>query len=290
MASEGAVTTIWVALSSATDALEAVSESPQLDAELLLRELLGIDRTRLFLSYDTSLDPDVAARYQTLIERRLAGEPIAYIRGRRAFRNIELVVDERVLVPRPETELFVDFALVWLGRHPGPRRVVDVGTGSGAIALALAGELRGNRLDVQIMATERYRPALEVARLNRERLGLQQRVQLVQADLLGGLRGPFDVILANLPYLRPDQQHPSIEREPASALYGGPDGFDLYRRLLEQASDMLAPDGLLVGEIDPAQAETAVAFARTATGRDAQTVLDYAGDARYLLVGGEGQL
>jgi release factor glutamine methyltransferase len=167
---------------------------------------------------------------------------------------------------------------------------VDVGTGSGAIALALANELPPARRDVQILATERYRAALEVAALNRARLGLVERVQLVQADLLAGLRGPFDIILANLPYLRPDQTHQSIGSEPRTSLYGGEDGFELYRRLLTQARDVLAPGGLLVGEIDPVQAELAMEYAHAATGRPARAVLDYAGDARYFRVGdGDGE-
>jgi release factor glutamine methyltransferase len=252
---------------------------------LLLRHVLGVDRLGLLMRYDAALNAVDRERFEALVAQRATAQPIAYILGRRGFRNIDLLVDERVLVPRPETELLVDDALEWLRTHPGPRRVVDVGTGSGAIALALASELPPTRRDVQIVATERYRAALDVAALNRAQLGLTERVQLVQADLLAGLRGPFDVILANLPYLRPDQTHQSIGSEPDTSLYGGVDGFELYRRLLTQARDTLAPAGLLVGEIDPAQAELAVDYASAATGRPARTVLDYAGDARYLRVG-----
>jgi release factor glutamine methyltransferase len=240
---------------------------------------------QLFLRYDKPLDAEAAEQFESLVERRLAGEPIAYILGSRWFRNIELFVDERVLIPRPETERFIDYALAWLKVHPGPRRVVDVGTGSGAIALALGDELRTRRPDVRIVATDISAAALEVAAINRERLELAERVELVDADLLDGFSEPFDVILANLPYLRPDQRHPSTRREPEVALFGGPDGFDLHRRLLRQSATLLAPEGLWVGEIDPAQAEVAVAFAREATGRDAWVDEDYAGDARYLLVG-----
>jgi release factor glutamine methyltransferase len=277
--------TVWDALADATERMEDASESPQLDAELLLRHVLGVDRLGLLMRYDAVLDADDRARFDALIARRARAEPIAYILGRRGFRNVELSVDERVLVPRPETEQLVEDALAWLRTHAGPRRVVDVGTGSGAIALALASELPSARHDVQIVATERYSAALEVAALNRAQLGLAERVQLVQADLLAGLRGPFDVILANLPYLRPDQTHRSIGSEPKTSLYGGGDGFELYRRLLTQARDVLAPDGLLVGEIDPAQAELAVEYAGAAVGRPARTVLDYAGDARFFRVG-----
>jgi release factor glutamine methyltransferase len=252
---------------------------------LLLRQVLRIERAQLFMRYDRPLTEDSNQRFEALVERRLAGEPIAYILGSRWFRNIELFVDERVLIPRPETERFVEYALEWLKRHPGPRRVVDVGTGSGAIALALADELGNRRLDVQIVATDISPAALDVAAINRQRLGLAERVDLVESDLLERFDTPFDLILANLPYLRPDQRHPSTRREPEVALFGGPDGFDLHRRLLRQSAMLLAPGGLWVGEIDPAQAETGIAFAREVTGRNAWIEDDYAGDARYLLVG-----
>lgn len=279
--------THWDALSTAIQRFvdAKVSESPQLDAELLLRQVLGIERVQLFMRYDTPLAPDAANRFEALVERRLAGEPIAYILGSRWFRNIELFVDERVLIPRPETERFVEYALAWLQSHPGPRRVVDVGTGSGAIALALAGELANRRPDVQIIATDVSPAALEVAAINRERLQLTHRVELVESDLLDAFDAPFDIILANLPYLRPDQRHPSTRREPEVALFGGPDGFDLHRRLLRQSATLLVPGGLWVGEIDPGQAVVAAAFAREATGHDARVEEDYAGDARYLLIG-----
>lgn len=277
--------THWDAIADATERLEALSESPQLDAEVLLRHVTGLDRVQLFLRYDTLLGAEQAAAFESLVARREAGEPIPYILGTRWFRTIELAVDRRVLIPRPETERLVDYALRWLERHPGPRRVIDVGTGSGAIALALASEIGVRRMDVQIVASERYWAALEVARANRDRLGLRDRVDLIQADLLDGLSGPFDVILANLPYLRPDQTHISTNLEPDEALFGGADGFDLHRRLLLQTRNRLAPGGLWVGEIDPAQAEHAVTYAREATGRESWTEADYSGDARYLLVG-----
>ena len=273
----------WDALHDATQRLEDLSESPQLDAELLLRHVTGLDRTRLFMRYERSLPVEQNIAFQSLVERRAAGEPIPYILGRRWFRHIELFVDERVLIPRPETEAFVDYALAWLGDHPGPRRVVDVGTGSGAIALALASEL--DRDDVLIVATERYRAALDVALQNRNASGLRERVAIVQADLLAGAPGPYDVILANLPYLAPGQEHPSTRLEPDEALFGGTDGFDLHRALLRQSVAALAPGGLWVGEIDPGQAEFGAAFARDVTGLPVRVDNDLAGLARYLVVG-----
>lgn len=277
--------TIWDAIEDATHRLEATSESPQLDAELLLREATGLDRVGVFMRYGETLPEAKDALFSELLARRLAGEPIAYILGRRWFRTVEVYVDDRVLIPRPETERFVELALEWLATRPGPRRVIDIGAGSGAIALALATELGDRRPDVQIVGSDVSREALAVAALNRERLGLRQRVDLVASDLLAGLGGPFDLILANLPYLRPDQRHPSTRLEPPVALFGGPDGFDLHRALLRQATEKLAPDGLYVGEIDPSQAAVAVSFAEQTTGRDARIEVDLAGDARYLIVG-----
>jgi release factor glutamine methyltransferase len=278
-------TTYWDALSAATERLASATESPQLDAELLLREVTGLDRTQLFLRYDQPLPHEQSLAFEALVDRRERGEPIPYILGRRWFRTIELYVDRRVLIPRPETERFIDYALAWLGTHPGPRRVVDVGTGSGAIALALAAELGRSASAVEILGTDISEAALEVARLNRERLGLVERVELLHADLLRDVPGQFDLILANLPYLRPDQTHPSTDLEPDVALWGGTDGFDLHRELLRQSAAALAPGGLWVGEIDPEQAQVATAFAREVTALPVRVDTDYSGDARYLLVG-----
>lgn len=277
--------TYWDALSDATEQLEDISDSPQLDAELLLRHVADIERVQLFLRYDRPLPAEVDERFRVLVERRRAGEPIPYILGRRWFRTIEIEVDKRVLIPRPETERFVDDAMAWLARHLGRRRVVDVGTGSGAIALALATELGSRLADVQIVAIDVSVDALRVATHNRDRLGLQHIVDLVASDLLSALPGPFDLILANLPYLRPDQRHPSTRREPPVALFGGPDGFDLHRQLIRQATTALAHGGLYVGEIDPEQSEIATAFATETTGLPARVDRDYAGDSRYLLIG-----
>lgn len=266
--------TVGAARRAAADRLAEVSETPDLDSELLIREVLSVDRTGLYLRERDPLEPADQQTFEDLVSRRLAGEPVAYILGRKAFRTIELVVDRRVLVPRPETEQLVGSALDWIQSRPGPLRVVDVGTGSGAIALALAAELP-DRGDVEIVAADVSPDALDVARLNRERLGLDDRVTFVESHLLDDVEGRFDLILANLPYLRPDQRHPSTALEPDMALYAGDDGFDLYRELIAVLPERLAPDGFWIAEIDPAQA----VFAGEA---NATVIKDLAGRDRFL--------
>lgn len=276
--------TLRQARADAARRLADVSDTPDLDAELLLREVLGVSRAGLFLRDPEPLTPADEQRYRDLVEHRLAGEPVAYILGRKGFRAIELFVDRRVLVPRPETEQLVELALAWLRRRPGPRRVIDVGTGSGAIALSLTAEL-GERRDVEIVATDVSSDALDVARLNRERLGLDERVRLVASDLLAGVDGRFDLILANLPYLRSDQRHPTTAHEPPSALFAGDDGFDLYRAFFRQIPAVLARDGLVIAEIDPGQAEFGAAYAEAQTGLPVRVERDAAGRQRLLLAG-----
>lgn len=266
--------------------LAGLSDSPSLDVDLLLAAALGTDRAGVISRSRDELPAEAGERFDRLLERRLAGEPVAYILGRKGFRDIELLIDERVLVPRPETELLVEIGLAALARMPGSRRVADVGTGSGAIALALAHELaQRGRGDVEIVASDISQEALDLAAVNRARLGLEGRVRLERRDLLSGASGPFDVVLANLPYLRDDQRHPSTAREPELALYAGADGLDLYRSLLAQAGPLLAPGGIIACEIDPEQAEAMLALAAAHIPGEAVIVHDLAGLARVLVAG-----
>ena len=203
---------------------DAGCDSPRLDAELLLSSALGVDRARLTLDGELELDGEAAAQFEEMIGRRAAREPVAYVLGRKDFRRITLAVDRRVLIPRPETELLVEVGLAL----PRAARVIDVGTGSGAVALALKDE----RADVEVWATEVDPDALEVARENARRLGLD--VRFAQADLLEGIGSHFDAVLANLPYVADTEDlPPEITRyEPISALRAGPEGLDLIRRLV----------------------------------------------------------
>jgi release factor glutamine methyltransferase len=214
------------ALNAATDALRAAGiDNPRLDAELLLAEATGWERARLAAEPETEIPPPAARSFAEMVRRRLRREPVAYIVGCRGFREIELRVDPRVLIPRPETELLVELAL-----EERPRRVLDVGTGSGAIALAVAEELP----ECEVVATDTSAAALEVARANAERLGLAERVELVEGTLPDS--GEFDLVLANLPYVSeaewPGLEPEVTEWEPREALLAGPDGLDAFRTVV----------------------------------------------------------
>jgi release factor glutamine methyltransferase len=214
------------ALGAAADALAAAGvESPRLDAELLLAAAAGTERERLIAAPEEPLAPAAGRQFGAMVRRRLRREPVAYILGRKCFRHVELAVDRRVLIPRPETELLVE-----VGLELAPRRALDVGTGSGAVALALADELAG----VEVTATDTSAAALEVARANAERLGLAARVSFVAAGLPEW--GNFDLLLANLPYVAEagwGGLAPEIrDWEPREALLAGSDGLDAIRGLL----------------------------------------------------------
>jgi release factor glutamine methyltransferase len=231
---------------------EKGSPTPRLDAELLLAHALGVTRVELYTHHDRPLNEPELAAIRELIRRRARREPVAYITGSKGFRRLELQVDDRVLVPRPETELVVDRALVLLAGAEAPR-VLDVGTGSGAIALSVASELPG----ALVTATDVSDGALEVARSNAERLGID--VEFVHGDLLDGVAGRrFAAILSNPPYITqadlPSADPEVREFEPQLATVAGPDGREIYQRLLGPARDLLEPEGVVVVECGEGQA------------------------------------
>ena len=204
-------------------------ETPRLDAEVLLAAAMGVDRAVLIADPGRGLEPGEARAFQDAARRRVQREPVAYILGRKGFRRLELAVDPRVLIPRPETEHVVEAAL----GLPAGARVVDVGTGSGAIALALADE----RPDLEVLATESSPGALAVARANAARLGLT--VEFLEGDLLEPVSGPVDGVVSNPPYVRAGERlAPEIGYEPAEALYGGADGLGVLRRLATAVRDV----------------------------------------------------
>ena len=220
-------TSIRDALDSALIALTASgSESPRLDAEVLLADAMGVDRAVIVADPGRGIDPDAARAFQDAVRRRTRREPVAYILGRRGFRHIELDVDPRVLVPRPETEHLVEAAL----GLPRGARVVDVGTGSGAIALALKHE----RPDLHVTGTDVSPDALHVARANGARLGLD--VTWRQGDLLAGIE-EVDAIVSNPPYVQAGTRvPPELGFEPELALLAGPSGLEVYERLVPAAT------------------------------------------------------
>lgn len=240
--------TVREALDSAVIAIGAAgSDTPRLDAELLLADVLGVSRAALFTDAGREVVGPAVRAFQDAVRRRSVGrEPVAYIVGRKGFRHIDLRVDARVLVPRPETELLVELGL---GLAVGAR-VVDVGTGSGAIALALKHE----RPDLEVVGTDVSADALVVARCNAVALGLE--VVFVQGDLLAGA-GTCDAILSNPPYVASGERStlaPEITRhEPPGALFAGVDGLDVIRRLVPAAAASLCGGGLLAIEVGEGQ-------------------------------------
>jgi release factor glutamine methyltransferase len=252
---------------------EAGCDTARLDAELLLGEVLGVDRGALARSPERPLTQSEAATFEGLVARRVAREPIAYVLGRRWFRNIELSVDPRVLVPRPETELLVEEGL----SLPADARVVDVGTGSGAIALALKQE----RPDMHVTATDVSGPALELARANAQRLGLE--VEFVLGDLFAGVRGRIDAVLSNPPYVaerdRPELP-PELAHEPEGALFAGGDGLGIVRRLVTETASARIP--VLAIEIGRGQADATVALYRAAGFSTVRVRRDLAGIDRVV--------
>jgi release factor glutamine methyltransferase len=263
------------------------STSPRLDAELLLAEALDCSRMDLYLQFERPLTRDEVDRYRALCRRRAGGEPVAYIRGLREFMMMALVITPAVMIPRPETEILVEAALKRLDQAlpagEGSRQpwVLDVGTGSGAIALAIAAQ----RPDCRVVATDISAEALEVARLNLERLEMQDRVELRQADLVAGIDGPFDLVLANLPYIDPAWPDAvAVEvaaSEPGQALFGGRDGLEVIGRLLPELP-RLAPRGAAMLEFDPRQRDALLA--RAAHIGPTSVLNDLAGLARVLVV------
>jgi release factor glutamine methyltransferase len=238
------------ALDSALVALRAAGvDTPRLDAEVLLAHALGVDRSALVIDPAREVAGPAARWFQDAVRRRaVEREPVAYIVGRKGFRHLELEVDPRVLIPRPETELLVEAGL----ELPDGARVVDVGTGSGAVALALKHE----RPDLVVTGTDASAAALEVARANGERLGLD--VEWRQCDLFDG---DFHAVLSNPPYVEEGARlEPELAHEPRDALFAGPDGLDTMRRLVGRAKNVET----LALEVGAGQADAVAELCRAA--------------------------
>ncbi len=277
----------------------AGSDSPRLDAELLLGHVLGVERTSLIAHSDAPVGAEAAARYEASLQRRIAGEPVAYIRGFKEFHGLALASDSRALIPRPETELLVDLVLGWLvdrlvaaPRPAGtpPLRVIDVGTGAGTIAIALAAELRRRRIehDVSIIATDASPDALQLARENAVGHGVADRIEFLLGDLVPWDATLFEVVVANLPYIPTeaiDGLPVAASFEPRDALDGGPDGLDLVRRLVEQLGRVLRPEGIAFLEIGADQGQAVLAeIAQRLPAAAADVLPDLAGFDRVVRI------
>ncbi len=263
-------TSVRDALDSAVIALTAAGcDSPRLDAELLLAHVLAVDRAAPITDPERGLEPDEERAFMDLAARRREREPVAYLLGSKGFRTIDLAVDARVLVPRPETEHVVEAAL----DLPHGARVADVGTGSGAIALALKTE----RPDLDVVATELSPGALAVARANAARLGLE--VELLEGDLLDPVSGPLDAVLSNPPYVAAGDVLPrDVGHEPREALFGGDDGLDVIRRLIAAAAGVR----FLALEVGAGQAAAVAELVRAGGWPAVSTVRDLAGIERVV--------
>lgn len=264
----------------ATVRLMAVSESPRLDAELLLAHALGISREQLLLGAAAAHGMEAPEGFEALLARRLNHEPMAYILGERAFWTLNLSVGPGVLIPRPDSETIVEAALVHFGKA-GPVSILDLGTGSGALLLACLDHWRG----ATGLGIDRSEEALGYARINAVRHGLEDRVRFQPGNWCEGITETFDLILCNPPYVESAAAlSPQVrDYEPASALFAGADGLDDYRVLIPQLPARLNPDGIAVLELGAGQAPAVAAMAR-AHGLDSDCRKDLAGHDRALVL------
>ena len=281
-------TPVGRALNSATRRLNSTDNSAAgLDAQVLLAHVLGKERVWLFAHHEYTLSEEEAEVFTELVVRRIAHEPVAYLIGRQEFYNLSLMVDQRVLIPRPETEHLVDKVLDFV-EFFGEKtiNVADIGTGSGAIALAVA----ANAPNTSVYAVDFSEDALDVAERNVNAMGMSDRVTLSYGDLLSSLREKMHVIIANLPYINSHdlaQLDPDVrDFEPHFALHGGQDGLDTIRRLLQQIPDYIAAGGRIFLEIAYDQGAAVVQLAKEML-PDARAVdlyQDYSGLDRIVVV------
>jgi release factor glutamine methyltransferase len=280
--------TIAAAINRASARLrEAGVSNDLLDAQTLLAEALGRDRTYLIINFNLELAPDLLEKYRALVERRAAGEPLQYITGRQEFYGLEFAVTPAVLIPRPETELIVEetLRLAHLTNNEQPV-IVDVGTGSGCIAVTLARELDGAR----VVALDISKAALEVARRNAARYDLLERMEFLESDLLSAVRSEVqaDFIVSNPPYVAADEM-PGLQREvrdwePHTALTDNADGLSFYRRLLGDVPAHLKDGGYLLCEIGYDQAARIEGLIDRRVWGEARMLEDLQGIPRTLVV------
>jgi release factor glutamine methyltransferase len=259
--------------------------SERMTAQLLLAHALGVERTYVVAHPEREIDDEEADRFKEAVERRASGTPFQYITGRQEFYGLEFEVTPDVLIPRPDTEVIVDGAKAYWAKMPDRegRRVLDLGTGSGAIAVALSRELDGAR----VYATDVSGAALEVAKRNAARHGAA--VRFARADLVEAFSGPFSIVATNLPYIPATVveglQVEVRDFEPRVALVGGEDGLDLYRRFFDDLPRVLAPDGLVLCECGFTQADALEALASERDLRFVDRLDDLQGIPRTIVFG-----
>jgi release factor glutamine methyltransferase len=280
-------------LAAARRLKETGSDSPQLDSAILMAQVLGVSKAWLYAHPDRQLTPDEIARFEEMVRRRMSHEPVAYLVGFKPFYGLDITVDRRVLIPRPETEMLVDRVLEDIQRRVGQGvtlRVADVGAGSGAIAVALA----VNVPNLIVYAVDISEDALSVAAQNVWRYGVGDQVQLIPGHLLDALPEPVDLIVANLPYVAsPDLANlsPQVrDHEPVVALDGGPDGLEVFRAFFaalgsQGGRQVLRQGGRVYMEIGWNQGDEVRSIAQEAfPAADVAVLVDYAGLDRIVLV------
>ncbi len=265
-------------------------ENPRLNAELMVVHALGLTREKLYMELQREVDPKEEAMIESLMQRRIQGEPLQYILGHQEFWSIDFNVDPRVLIPRPETELLIEQALLILSNafSPGTLRILEIGTGSGAIAISLARELR----NAFIVATDISDRALRLAKENAFRVGVQDRIAFVLGDLFNpfhrrGEKGGMEMILSNPPYVARSEIESLAEEvkghEPRGAIDGGEDGLDFYRKIIGQAPCCMNEQGWLLLEIGQGQGTRVVEMIRQRGAfREPEVLRDFSGIERVI--------
>lgn len=282
------MSTIGSLTKDAITRLKVISDSPYLDVQVLLAEILNKSRSWVLSHPEFNLSLEQEEQFNLAVQRLENGDPLPYILGKWEFFGLELSLSPDTLIPRPETELLVERGLSWLNNLPGKRLAADIGTGSGCVAISLAYHCS----DLICLATDISYPALKVARQNVARYQLSDRVFCLQCDLLPPIMGQFDLICANLPYI-PTQRLKSLKvgyKEPTLALDGGYLGLELITRLLSQFSNFHLPVGLILLEIDPDQKDmvTRVATEVFPT-RQVTCISDLAGNDRVIAIQPSGE-
>ena len=274
--------TVLEVLQSSTDYFKKRKiESPRLNAEHLLAHVLDRKRLDLYLEFERELEEAELVPLRDLVRRRGEGEPLQHLLGTVEFCGHTFLCDKRAMVPRPETEQLVELLMSDVGGQRSDFRMLDVGTGSGVIALSLAAEFP----NAQMQATDISDVALELARENAARLGLNERVHFAKGDLLEGIEDDFDLIVANLPYVSTqDRQSLSREvlRDPEVAIFAGERGDELVRQLIEQAGTRLRPGGLLALEIGIGQNDALLSLLAEKNYHDIESKNDYSSTTRFL--------